>query len=398
MKDMESFYVPKDEIYTRIAVLQKVLQDSGLDGALFVGRMNMYYLTGVIANALLYIRTNGEPKFFVKKSLQRANIESPLNNIYPMRNMKDVASEIGNCAGKKIGFEFMRSTLQVASRIKKQIKAELLPIDSIMAYIRSKKSDYEIGLFRKAGKLQKDLHENIIPLLIKEGKTEKQLAGDILKEMFYGDFDGVCRMNAFEQEIPTPTVVAGIGGASPGVFDGTPGGGWGICPASPFFGSPLIKIKKHSPVMVDLLYGYQGYKTDKSTTYVIGKLPNYMMKAHQFCIDIRDYTAELLVPGAIPSAIYESVLKKVEEAGYEKNFMGIGESQAHFLGHGIGLAVDEYPVLAKRFDKPFENSMIMAIEPKIVFDDGIVGLESTYLVSDNGGEVLNGQNGEVIGI
>ncbi len=398
MKDMEKFYVPKNEIYARVAVLQKELNNNGFDGALFTGRMNMYYLTGTIANALLYVGTEGEPKFFVSKSFARANIESPLKNIYPMKSIKDVAAEIGDCAGKKIGFEFMRATLQVASRIKKQIKAEFLPVDSIMTYIRSKKSDYEIELLRKAGKSQQELHENSIPLLIKEGKTEKQLAGDILKEMLYGDFDGLCRMNAFEQEIPTPTVVAGKGGNNLSVFDGTPGGGWGICPASPFFGSPFITIEKNSPVMADILYGYQGYKTDKSSTYVIGKLPDYMTKAHKFCIDMRDYAAERLVPGAIPSVIYESVLRKVEKEGYGKNFMGIGESQVHFLGHGIGLSVDEHPVLAKRFDKPFENSMIMAVEPKIVFDDGIVGLESTYLVGDNGGEVLNGQNGEVIGI
>jgi len=63
MKDMEKFYVPKNEIYARAAVLQKELNNNGFDGALFTGRMNMYYLTGTIANALLYVGTEANLSF-----------------------------------------------------------------------------------------------------------------------------------------------------------------------------------------------------------------------------------------------------------------------------------------------------------------------------------------------
>ena len=393
---MNRFYIPEDEINRRINSLQTMLKANNLDGALIAGRMNLFYLTGTIANAMLFVEPEGEPKFFVKKSFQRAKLESPLKNIYPLKSVKDIAASVGDCAGKRIGLEFMRVTLQVSSRISKQIKADFQPIDSIMAYIRCKKSDYELGLIRKAGEFQRNLHEDIIPGLIREGETEKELAADIIKKMFDGQHDGICRMNAFEQEIPTPTVVAGRGGNCYTVFDGTPGGGWGICPASPFFGSPFIKIEKNSPIMVDILYGYQGYKTDKSTTYSIGALPKKMVDAHRFCINMRDYVASRLRPGEIPSSIYKDVLEKAAKAGYEKNFMGQGESQVRFLGHGIGLATDEYPVLANRFDEPLEKSMVMAVEPKIVFDEGVVGLESTYLVNEDRGEILNGQNGNII--
>ncbi|GMT43603.1 MAG: peptidase M24 [bacterium] len=393
---MEQFYLPEYEINKRIKNLQAALQYNNLDGALIAGRMNLFYLTGTIVNAMLFVEPEGQPKLFVRKSLYRTKLESPIKEIYPMKSIGDITAVIGDCSGKKIGLEFMRITLQVSARLSKRIKADFQPIDSIMVYIRSKKSDYEISLLKRAGELQKELHENIIPKLIRAGKTEKQLAADILKSMFYGEHDGICRMNAFEQEITTPTIVSGKGGKCYSVFDGTPGGGWGICPASPFFGSPLIKIEKNSPIMVDILYGYQGYKTDKSTTYSIGNLSGQMTDAHQFCIDMRDYIADRLHPGEIPSSIYESVLAKEAKAGYEKIFMGQGESQVHFVGHGIGLAIDEYPVLAKRFDEPLEKSMVIAVEPKIVFDEGVVGLEDTYLVGDNGGEILNGQDGKII--
>jgi Xaa-Pro aminopeptidase len=98
----------------------------------------------------------------------------------------------------------------------------------------------------------------------------------------------------------------------------------------------------------------------------------------------------MLTPGAIPSRIYETVLKSLD-ADFLHNFMGFGNGRAKFLGHGIGLLIDEPPALAQGFDEPLREGMALAIEPKKGIEGvGMVGIENTFLVTPHGGRSLTG--------
>ena len=78
--------------------------------------------------------------------------------------------------------------------------------------------------------------------------------------------------------------------------------------------------------------------------------------------------------------------------------MGAGEDRIRFVGHGVGIELDEYPFLAKGQDLPIEKGMIIALEPKVIFPGkGVIGIENTHLVTDNGLEQL-GQFNEKINI
>ena len=77
--------------------------------------------------------------------------------------------------------------------------------------------------------------------------------------------------------------------------------------------------------------------------------------------------------------------------------MGVGDSQVRFVGHGVGLELDELPVLASSFDMPLEPGMTIAVEPKIFFPErGGVGIENTYLITDTGFENLTPFKEEII--
>ena len=77
--------------------------------------------------------------------------------------------------------------------------------------------------------------------------------------------------------------------------------------------------------------------------------------------------------------------------------MGFGARRANFLGHGVGLQIDEPPVLAEGFDEPLAGGMVLALEPKKgVPGVGMVGSENTYLVTPAGGRSLTGNSGELI--
>jgi Xaa-Pro aminopeptidase len=71
--------------------------------------------------------------------------------------------------------------------------------------------------------------------------------------------------------------------------------------------------------------------------------------------------------------------------------MGFGNRTVKFLGHGIGLAVDELPVIARGFDEPIQEGMAFALEPKKgIAGVGMVGIENTFIVTADGSECITG--------
>ena len=114
-----------------------------------------------------------------------------------------------------------------------------------------------------------------------------------------------------------------------------------------------------------------------------------MAEAHRFALDLNHEIELMLKPGALSSGIYQYALELVKSSPYANGFMGLGDSQVRFVGHGVGLELDELPVLAGGFDIPLEPGMTIAIEPKIFFPErGGVGIENTYLVTESGFENL----------
>ena len=77
-----------------------------------------------------------------------------------------------------------------------------------------------------------------------------------------------------------------------------------------------------------------------------------------------------------------------EAAGLAASFMGHGEGQVRFIGHGVGIELDELPVLSPN-DLALEEGMVFALEPKFVLPGlGAIGIENTWLVTAGAPEVL----------
>jgi Xaa-Pro dipeptidase len=153
------------------------------------------------------------------------------------------------------------------------------------------------------------------------------------------------------------------------------------------------KLRDGDLVVVDIGCGYRGYQTDKTLSYMFGKpIPDEAIREHQRCVEIQDQIASLLRPGAIPSEIYTTIIADLEPE-FSTNFMGFGNHKVKFLGHGIGLWIDETPVIAQGFDEPLEEGMVLAIEPKKGIPEvGLVGIENTFVVESPGGRSITGSS------
>jgi Xaa-Pro aminopeptidase len=172
--------------------------------------------------------------------------------------------------------------------------------------------------------------------------------------------------------------------ASVTTYSDTPFGGPGLNPAIAQ-GSSARLIGRDQPVVIDYGAGYNGYVTDETRTFVLGRLKDPFVKACHVALDIIAELESFGRAGVVPARIYERTQEMADKAGLRPHFMGYGEGQVAFVGHGLGLEINEWPVISKGEKRPLQPGMVFAFEPKFVFPgEGAVGIECDYIVRENG--------------
>jgi len=391
--------VPLSELESRMSRFRKEMDARNPDWeiAVIFSKNNIYYFTGTRQEGMLVIPRDGEATYWVRRSYERALDESLFPAIKPMANYRDAAlsgaiSNIEKLSGT-VYLETEFVPLDMYQRFKKYFPfSEVKPLDAQIASVRAVKSDYELSVMKRAGEAHRRVMEEIVPGILKEGMSELDLAVELYSIMIAEGHHGVARFAMLDTEMFTGHVCFGESSIYPTSFDG-PGGNYGMSPAVPVWGNPGRKLKNGDLVYIDVGFGIDGYHTDKTMTYMFGKsLPEEVIQAHNMCVDIQDEIASMLKPGAIPAQIYNSVMKKLSP-DFLENFMGFGRRRVKFLGHGIGLTVDEYPVIAEGFNEPLAEGMVLAVEPKKGFKDiGMVGIENTFIVYPEGGQCITGRS------
>ncbi|MBW1770445.1 MAG: aminopeptidase P family protein [Deltaproteobacteria bacterium] len=389
--------VPSDEIFSRISRLQRELADAGLDGAIVPDGINMFYYTGTLQNGVLFVPADGDPLFFIRRSFERAKKETPLKAVLQFKRFTELLPTVDSY-GYQVGTLGVDETTVAVSIFKKLSaafpKTVFEDISLRLSMIRSVKSEYEIGLIREAGKRHKVIYDHI-PGIIREGMTEWELGSAIHAHMLKLGYTGLGRLAAFNTEFFAGVISFGESGNYPSASVG-PDGLVGLSPAFPFLGGAKRLIKSEI-AFIDTGFAYQGYFTDKTRIFVLNSLSQTAADAHKICVDIQEAVRRRLKPGAIPSEIFSEVYQtEVVSRNFEEHFMGFGSNQVLFLGHGIGLVIDEFPVIAGRVESPLQENMIIAVEPKKgIAGIGLVGVENTFLVTEQGGEKLTPGSDEI---
>ncbi len=358
-------------------------------GAIF-GRINQYYFTGTMQDGVLLIPRSGPGVFCVRRSFERACAESLFPDIRPMKGFRDAAPLVP-AARHAIHVDTEIIPVALLGRFRKYFPCqEVGSLDRQVARVRAVKSPYELALLERAGAIHRQiLEEGVVPLL-REGISEADFACDLFSLMVRQGHQGVVRFGLFNADIVVGQMGFGENSLYPTSFDG-PGGCVGIGPAAPVLGSRDRRLRKGDLVFVDIGCAVEGYHTDKTMVYMFGRpLPDEAIAAHRRCVEIQHTLAALIKPGAVPSEIYADIMAGLDPA-FLQNFMGFGDRRASFLGHGVGLQIDEMPVLADGFDEPLAAGMVLALEPKKGIPGvGLVGIEDTFVVTPEGGRSLTG--------
>jgi len=358
--------------------------------AVIFSKINLYYFTGTMQEGMLIIPREKQAVLWVRRSYERALNESLFPCIKPMDSFRDAAADTGKTP-ESVYMETGFLPIAFVQRFRKYFPfTDAKSLDDQISYIRSVKSEYEIAIMRKSGELHRIVLEEKVPSILKEGMSEVDLTGKLYDIMLREGHHGVARFGMMDTDVGIGHIAFGESSLYPTSFNG-PGGNYGMAPAVPMIGNRKRKLTKGDLVFIDIGFGIEGYHTDKTQVYIFGTEPaREVLKEHMICVDIQNQLAEKLKPGAIPSQLYEEVINTLPDK-FLRNFMGYGNRQVKFLGHGIGLFIDETPVIARGFDQPLEENMVMAIEPKKGIENvGMVGIENTFIVSPSGGICITG--------
>ncbi len=386
--------VPRAELDARLIALRQRMNKDCPQWQLVAifSKINQFYFTGTMQDGMVLIPKDGDAVYWVRRSLQRAQDESEFSDIRPMTSFRDAAQTMGTLPST-VHLETERVPLAMYQRFNKHFAfQQVAAADHAIAAVRAVKSNYELERMERSGEIHQEVLEQRLPKLLHSGMSEADLGGALYQTLIDAGHHGIARFSMYDTEILLGHICFGESSIYPTSFDG-PGGNYGMSPAVPLLGSRQRKLRPGDLVFIDIGCGFDGYHTDKTMTYVYqGELPDSAVKIHNQCVQIQNATAALLKPGAIPAQIYADIMDGLEPE-FLAGFMGHGERQARFLGHGIGLHIDEFPVLAKGFDEPLQENMVMAIEPKKGIDGiGLVGIENTFVVTPEGGRCITGNH------
>ncbi len=386
------------ELENRIASLFNALIRSGkpFDTAIIISKINQFYFTGTMQDGILILRKDGTVAYFIRKSYERAKLESQLDILHKMSTCQDILSLLpANLGSTFIETEVV--SLSILERLKKHFAFEQIhPLDRIILDIRAIKSEYELAIMSESGRQHQYLLENVVPQILQEGISETDFLAELYSHMVKLGHHGVSRFSMFQMELIAGQIGFGSNSTYPSNFYG-PGGMLGMSPAVPIVGNRKRYLKKGDIVYVDIGYGVHGYHSDKTQIYSFGANPaENVVETHNACIDVLKKVSRMLTAGRIPSEIYAKVMNNLPSA-LSENFMGIGDESVKFLGHGIGLHIDEIPVIANGFDQPLQENMVIALEPKCgIAGVGNVGVEETYVIRPAGPTCLTGGPREII--
>lgn len=380
------------DLPVRIQKIQACLVEAGADSCLLSTPVNLLYVAGHVVNGYCYIPAEGKAWFFIRRPAGKSG--ETLRYIRKPEDIPGLLQAEGLPSPSTLMVESGEMPHTDWLRIQNCFPfTTLLDGTTLLRYVRSIKTEVELGLIRESAKAHTRAYKRI-PEVFRPGMNDVEFSIEIERLMRMEGNKGLFRTFG-DMEAFFGSVLTGDNAAAASPYDFALGGAGD--PTNPI-GANGSLLKEGQSVMVDMSGNFTGYLDDITRTFSIGKLPDEAYRAHQVAIEIEQRVQEAMKPGAVCKDIYELGLSIAKRERLEHCFMGTTQ-QAKFIGHGLGLVINEPPVLAVRSNEVLQANMVLAVEPKFVIKGvGAVGLEDTYIVTENGGECITELEPEIIDI
>ena len=371
------------DIKLRLERIQRVMQAMNLDACILSTEVNIFYCTGVVYNGYFYLPAEGQAINFVRRP--KIDLENTICIHKPELILEEL-EKAGLKAPKTVLVEKDVLSFNSISRLQSALKVtESEDASYLLRRLRAEKTDYEVEQVKACARKHEAVYK-LIPSLYKRGMTDIELQIEIEKQMRLHGSMGIFRSYGESMDIHMGSLLVGQNAEAPSPFDFALGGA-GTSPTLPL-GACGQPIKEGQTIMVDMAGNYSPWMTDMTRVFSVGKTSDLAYKAHQVSIDIQNKLMEISKIGTSCAEMYNIALEMVKENRLEPYFMGT-DLQAKFIGHGVGLEINEPPVLTPRSKEILTQNTIFALEPKFVIPDvGAVGVENTFVVTENGLEKI----------
>jgi len=376
----------------RIKVLQKKLAEGGIDAALLIYSRDVLYYTGTAQPSCLLV-TPGDYTLYIRSGLEFAvqDVFIGREKIREERRLEKIlAGALSRLAGKpgKIGSELDILTAEQFEALRKACPGvDFVNISPVTLEQRKVKEPGEIERLRRACDAVHTGHEAILSSL-REGVTELELAAAVENAHRLAGHEGI-----FFIRLPDFFMSRGPIGSGPNlsrisgvVYTIT---GVGLSPAVPA-GPSRRAILRGETVVVDIPTLVDGYHADQTRTYCIGKAGEAIHALYSDLLAVADHLIDTIRPGMTGRDVYRMARQKADDLGRTREFMSFGGGKAsRILGHGIGLELNEPPILSEHDTSSIPEGCVVALDMHMMTEGGgVVKLEDMVLVGSKGNEIL----------
>jgi len=378
----------------RLERFADALERAGLAGALVMHPVSVYYLAGTGQPANLLVRPGHEPVLYARRYLDLARASSRVADVREGAGFSAIDAELDG----PLGMELDVLPAALVERAERRFGPVADCSEALWA-LRAVKDAGEVDAMRESVGLFNALHEAMAEHL-RPGITELELSAELARALRRAGHDGVVFQHRWDAKLPMEGALASgenLSTISRGPVTIT---GVGLGESFPM-GASRREIRHGDLVNVDLGLNRAGYHGDMARTYAVGDLPDGVERLAGICRELQDVALAAVRPGVTAASVYEKTRAAAERLGVAGVFQGGGP----YIGHGIGLELDEPPVLGPGVEAPLEEGMILAIEPKLISPDfGAVNIEDDVVVTRDGCELLGdlprcllvvGESGEI---
>jgi len=376
VRGMTGSRVIRDEIDGRIERLRRLLGGRSVAAVLAIQRVEILYFSGTPQDGIVWIPREGEPVFLVRRDIERARRESPLTRVIPFSRPSDIPAAL---ASQGIRIEGPVATaldilpVKLYQSLARALGVEIEDASREIRTARANKSPWERAQVRAAGALADAVFAHARER-IRPGMREIDVAAELDAFLLRAGSVAYYRTRTFNLEFAMLCSIAGESGEWRGGSDSPSSAGRGPDPA--FGQGPSDRvIRPGEPILVDLATNRSGYYADTTRVFHAGELPRRFVDALRTSEEILAGAVEEIERGSALDEVYAGAVRRAQSAGLGDAFMG----GSRFLGHGVGLEIDEWPVLAEGADEPAAEGHVIALEPKFALPGGIVGVETTFV-------------------
>lgn len=375
-------FTPESDL--RISKVRREMALAGADALLIADNTNLYYLCGAVYRGYVYVPAQGRCIMFVIRPIDLKG-----DDLVYVRKPEQIPEELerlGLGLPARLGLELDDLSYSDVERLRAAMSPKrVCNASTVMRRARMVKTEREIALIHEDGLKQAAAYKKI-PRIYKEEMTDVEFQIEVERLLRLEGCLGFYRTSGRLMEINMGSVLNGDNADSPTPYDFAVGGG-GVDLSLPV-GADGRTMRPGTTVMVDMCGNFNGYQSDMTRVWSIGSLDGFAAKCHECSRKILRTLEKIATPGVAVADLYHKAKEIVEAEDLLNYFMGHIQ-KAPFIGHGVGIQLNELPVITPRSKDVLAENMVIAIEPKFVVPKvGAVGVENTYRVTPSGLECL----------